>query len=195
MSCILGLELVLLSGSPVTSSLSSLQLIREQLQHLKASGYVTSAIGPDNNTVVTKWNPQEDHRIFGAAAFGADGLLLEANRQQLVEADQEAKRGLVDALLSGQPQQSGKQQGALLPVFQQGRKLEVTSCQNVVVMKGCRIHVLMLPFTAGLLREVVMACKKEPQDDDYPVEKEALEVRVPDTQRAVANSQAAATMA
>lgn len=158
-----------------THPLRELQMIRQQLQHLKACGYVTQDLLASGGNAVTTWNPQEDHTSFGRAAFGRDGLLLEAQRQQLLGADAAAKAGLVDAFISGQP--LPQHQGSLLPVFQHGRGREVTSCQNVVVMKGSRVRVLMLPFSARLLHEVVMTCKRKAQElSGYSLEQEALDV-------------------
>uniref|UniRef100_A0A383WEQ2 Uncharacterized protein n=1 Tax=Tetradesmus obliquus TaxID=3088 RepID=A0A383WEQ2_TETOB len=126
---------------------------------------------------------KEDHTSFGRAAFGRDGLLLEAQRQQLLGADAAAKAGLVDAFISGQP--LPQHQGSLPPVFQHGRGREVTSCQNVVVMKGSRVRVLMLSFSARLLHEVVMTCKRKAQElSGYSLEQEALDVLFPGTELA-----------
>lgn len=107
------------------------------------------------------WNPQQDHPIFGPATFNPQGLLLAGD--QLLAADNKATSDLVEALITGEPPRSSRQQGALLPVFQQGCQREVTSCQNIVIVKSSRTGMLLLPYNAQMLLQVVMACKKQQQ--------------------------------
>lgn len=130
-----------------------LQVVQSLLQQLWPE-YLSN-----NNTM--QWNPQQNHPIFGSATFDPEGLLI--GQEELLAADDEATKGLVQDLISGQQPQSNKQHRALLPVFQQGCKLQVTSCQNIVVLKSSRTGMLLLPYGAKMLLEVVNACKQQQQ--------------------------------